>query len=341
MTTPPTQPLSATGSARASRLPAAFRSLRHRNYQLFFGGQIISLVGTWMQSVAESWLMYRLTGSSALLGLTGFSAQFPVFLLARLAASSRTGTTAGRIIITTQTCAMLLAGHARGADVERPVAGVAPVPHRVAPGHRSTRSTSRRGRRSWWTWSGVRDLINAIALNSSMFNGARIVGPAVAGVLVAIIGEGWCFLANSISYIAVIAGLLLMQVQRKALPPSGRRRARARRLPLRPQDAAHRVRILLMLGVVSLVGMPYAVLMPIFADRILHGGPSGLGMLMGALRDWCAVRRARAGIAHRPERARAVGGVRGRRLRDRAWCSSCSPVPSGSRPHCSSRRASA
>jgi MFS family permease len=131
---------------------------------------------------------------------------------------------------------------------------------------------------------GRDDLVNAIALNSSMFNGARIVGPAVAGALVASIGEGWCFLLNAISYVAVIAGLLLMRVERVRRPPAHEESALAhlvegfRHVARTPPIRA----LMLLLGVVSLSGMPYAVLMPIFADRILRGGPKALGLLMGA-----------------------------------------------------------
>ena len=131
---------------------------------------------------------------------------------------------------------------------------------------------------------GREDLMNAIALNSSMFNGARIVGPAVAGILVAAIGEGWCFFANAVSYIAVIAGLLMMRVAASgdlatAGIAAGEHR---RRLPLRRDTPRPFARMLLLLGLVSFVGMPYAVLMPVFADQILHGGARGLGILMGA-----------------------------------------------------------
>jgi MFS family permease len=279
MSTPPLPQSTALPSTRF-RLPAALRSLHHRNYRLFFGGQIISLVGTWMQSVAESWLMYRLTGSSALLGLTGFCAQIPVFVLATVGGLVADRYDRRRIIVTTQTCAMLLAG----------TLAVLTLTGRVQVWHLFTIATllgtvnafDIPARQAFVVdMVGREDLINAIALNSSMFNGARIVGPAVAGVLVAAIGEGWCFLANSISYIAVIAGLLMMHVERKAsVAPRGaasvlegfRYVRRTRPIML----------ILLMLGVVSLIGMPYAVLMPVFADRILHGGPRGLGMLMGA-----------------------------------------------------------
>lgn len=265
-----------------SRAIEAIRALRHRNYQLFFGGQLISLIGTWMQNVAQSWLVYRLTGSSLLLGLVGFAGQIPVFLLAPVGGAAADRWNRHRIVIGTQisamTLALLLAGitllgyvqvwHVLLLAALLGVVNAFDVPARQA---------------FVVDMVGKDDLPNAIALNSSMFNGARIVGPAVAGVLVAVIGEGWCFFANGVSYIAVIAGLLLMQLApRPAVPKPGSALAHMvegfqfvwRTRPIRA--------LLLQLGIVSLMGMPYAVLMPIFADRILHSGARGLGFLMGA-----------------------------------------------------------
>ncbi len=258
-----------------------FRALQYRNYRLFFLGQIISLVGTWMQAVAQSWLVYRLTGSSFLLGLVGFCSQFPVFLLAPVGGMLADRRSRHRIVITTQTLSMVLAlilgaltllehiqvweimllatllGLVNAFDIPARQAFVVEM---VNP----------------------QDFINAIALNSSMVNAARMIGPAVAGITVAAVGEGWCFLANGASYIAVIVGLLMMRITPRArnLEHSGVKsvvegfRYVARTGPIRA--------LLLLLGVVSLTGMPYVVLMPIFADRILHSGARGLGMLMAA-----------------------------------------------------------
>jgi len=273
-----------SNSSRASRgaLPATFRALKHRNFRLFFGGQLISVTGTWMQSVALSWLVYRLTGSSLLLGTVGFASQIPVFLVAPVGGAVADRYDRQRIVIGTQTASMLLAfllaWLTLGGRVEvwhilvlatlLGVANAFDIP----------------ARQSFLVeMVGKDDLMNAIALNSSMFNGARIVGPAVAGVLVAVIGEGWCFFANGVSYIAVIVGLAMMRVSRRGrTPPRGSPLAQivegfrfvGRTRPIRV--------ILLLLGLVSLVGMPYTVLMPIFADRILHGGARGLGILMSA-----------------------------------------------------------
>jgi MFS family permease len=262
--------------------PSLVRALRHRNYRLFFGGQLISLTGTWMQMVAQSWLVYRLTGSAVLLGFVGFSGQIPVFLLAPLGGSVADRLNRRRILVATQTIAMLLAfllaaltltgrvhlWHVFGLAALLGITNAFDIPTRQA---------------FVVDMVGKEDLVNAIALNSSMVNGARIVGPAVAGVLLDALGEGWCFFANGVSYLAVIAGLLLMRMTvqtRVPLPGSalasiveGFRYVRHTR-PIRA--------LLLLLGLVSLMGMPYAVLMPIFAGQILHGGARGLGLLLGA-----------------------------------------------------------
>ncbi len=258
------------------------RALSHKNFQLFFSGQLISLIGTWMQSVAQSWLVYRLTGSTVALGAVGFAGQIPVFLLAPLGGAVADRYSRRPIVVATQSAAMLLAfvlaaltlldvvqvWHVFTLAALLGVVNAFDIPTRQA---------------FVVDMVGKEDLMNAIALNSSMFNGARIVGPAIAGVLVATIGEGWCFFANGVSYIAVIVGLLWMDIVGHArVPLAGAARAEigegfrfvGRTSPVRA--------LLLLLGVVSLMGMPYAVLMPIFADRILHGGASGLGLLMGA-----------------------------------------------------------
>jgi MFS family permease len=273
----------ALGSERVGqrvRVPFVLRALRHRNYRLFFGGQLISLTGTWMQAVAQSWLVYRLTGSAVLLGLVGFSSQFPVFLLAPLGGAFADRHNRRRIVIATQTSAMLLAFILATLTLT----GLVHVWHLfiLAALLGAVNAFDIPSRQAFVVdMVGREDLINAIALNSSMINGARMVGPAVAGVLVATIGEGWCFLLNAVSYLAVITGLLLMR-----LAPQARAAHRGSALAgivegfryvrhTRPIRA-----LLLLLGLVSLVGMPYAVLMPIFADKILHGGPRALGLLM-------------------------------------------------------------
>jgi MFS family permease len=263
------------------RLPAAFRALRHRNYRLFFAGQLISLTGTWMQSVAQSWLVYRLTGSAALLGVVGFSAQIPVFLLAPLGGVVADRHHRHRVIIATQAASMALAF----------VLAALTLTGRIEVWHifviasllGVVNAFDIPARQAFVVeMVGRADLINAIALNSSMFNGARIVGPAVAGVLVAAIGEGWCFFANAASYVAVIASLLRMDVKAPVRPTGGSMGSRIAEGFAYARRTAPVRALLVLLGVVSFVGMPYAVLMPVFADRILHGGASGLGLLMGS-----------------------------------------------------------
>jgi MFS family permease len=266
---------------RGSRWQVAWRALRHRNFQLFFSGQLISLIGTWMQSVAQSWLVYRLTGSALLLGSVGFASQVPVFVFAPLGGIAADRFNRRQIVIATQTAAMLLAA----------ILAALTLFHKVQVWHVFVLASllgivnafDIPGRQSFLVdMVGKEDLMNAIALNSSMFNGARVIGPAIAGILVARIGEGWCFFANAVSYIAVIIGLLLMRVispVRAAMASPLEHMMEGFRFV--NQTAPIRA-LLLLLGLVSLVGMPYVVLMPIFADQILHGGARGLGILMGA-----------------------------------------------------------
>jgi MFS family permease len=272
-------------AATAKRLPVTLRALRHRNFQLFFGGQLISLVGTWMQSVAQLWLVYRLTGSSLLLGVVGFASQIPILILSPVAGTVADRYNRHRLVIATQTTSMILAF----------LLAFITLSHRLPKQEMVwaimvlasllgvVNALDIPARQSFLVeMVGREDLMNAIALNSSMFNGARIVGPAIAGVLVATIGEGWCFFANAVSFIAVIVGLLMMKITPREAERSasvithiaeGFRYA-ARTAPIRA--------ILLLVGLVSLVGIPYTVLMPIFADQILHGGARGYGILMGA-----------------------------------------------------------
>ena len=266
---------------RLSRWQVAWRALRHRNFQLFFSGQLISLIGTWMQSVAQSWLVYRMTGSALLLGSVGFASQVPVFLFAPLGGIAADRFDRRHIVIATQTASMLLAF----------ILAALTLFHKVQVWHVFVLASllgvvnafDIPGRQSFLVdMVGKEDLMNAIALNSSMFNGARVIGPAIAGILVAKIGEGWCFFANAVSYIAVIIGLLLMRViapMRAAMASPLEHMMEGFRFVNRTAPIRA---LLLLLGLVSLVGMPYVVLMPIFADQILHGGARGLGILMGA-----------------------------------------------------------
>lgn len=265
-----------------ARLPYALRALRHKNFRLFVTGQMVSLIGTWMQSVAQSWLVYRLTDSSFLLGLTGFLSHIPIFLLAPLAGTVADRHDRRRILIRTQAVSMLLAAllavltfsdlvrieHIFLLTLLGGVANAFDVPARQSFAIEMV---------------GRQDLMNAIALNSSMVNLARIAGPAIAGILVAQVGEAWCFAINAISYMAVLSGLWRMNIR-------GRARAEATTSALghisegfrfvantRPISA-----LLLLLGLISLVGLPYTILMPAFADRVLKQDAGGFGLLMGA-----------------------------------------------------------
>src|SRR5688500_15168359 len=207
----------ASPPARASRLPSALRALRHRNYRLFFGGQLVSLSGMWMQSVAQAWLIYRLTGSSLLLGLVSFSGQIPVFLLASFGGAFADRVERRPILVATQTAMMLLSL----ALATLTLTGRVAVWHIFVLAALSgvVNAFDIPARQSFVVdMVGKEDLVNASARNSSMFNGARLIGPAVAGLLITAVGEGWCFLANSVSYTAVIAGLLLMKVSLKPRP---------------------------------------------------------------------------------------------------------------------------
>jgi MFS family permease len=268
-------------TALVARFATTLRALRHRNFQLFFGGQLISLIGTWMQTTAQAWLVYNMTKSALLLGSVGFASQIPVFLMAPFGGITADRVNRQRLVIATQVSSMILAGILAWLTISGRVqvwhifvlAGLLGV----------VNAFDIPGRQAFLVdMVGKEDLMNAIALNSSMFNGARVIGPSVAGILVAKIGEGWCFAANSISYIAVIVGLLLMHVH---CAPRASKHSPIEDIVegFRWVNQTRIIRsLLLMIGLVSLVGMPYTVLMPVFADRILHGGARSLGILMGA-----------------------------------------------------------
>ena len=267
-------------ASSASKLALAVRALRHRNFQLFFAGQLISLVGTWMQTVAQSWLVYRMTNSALLLGTVGFASQIPVFIMAPVGGIVADRHNRQRVVISTQTASMILAGILSALTLS----GRVQVWHIMvlAAGLGVVNAFDIPARQAFLIdMVGREDLINAIALNSSMFNGARIIGPAVAGILVASIGEGWCFFANAVSYIAVIIGLMMMRIMKPAnLAKEGSPLQHIKEGFGFAKNTGPIRAILLLLGLVSFVGMPYAVLMPVFADKILHGGARGLGILM-------------------------------------------------------------
>lgn len=234
-----------------------------------------------MQSVAQSWLVYRLTGSVVLLGMVGFASQIPVFLLAPLGGTTADRRDRRKVLVATQTSAMLLAF----VLAILTLTGTIQILHLfiIAVGFGVANAFDIPTRQAFAVdMVGKEDLLNAIALNSSMFNGARIVGPAIAGLLVAAVGEGWCFFGNAVSYLAVITGLLMMKIAPVARPRTSSALAHIAE-GFRYVASTRPIRaILLLLGLVSLMGMPYAVLMPVFADQYLGGGSSTLGFLMGA-----------------------------------------------------------
>jgi MFS family permease len=262
----------------------AWRALRHRNFRLFFGGQSISLIGTWMTRIATAWLVYRLTGSALLLGAVSFAGQIPTFLFAPFAGVVVDRLNRRHVLVWTQALSMvqslLLAGLTFSGritihwilalSVMQGIINAFDMPGRQAF---MVQMVEERG-----------DLSNAIAINSSMVNVARLIGPSLAGMIIAVSGEGWCFLIDGISYMAVIASLIAMRIHVSAV-----RRVFASPLTELKEGWTYvsgflPIRtILTLFALVSLMGMPFVVLMPIFAVNVLHGGPHTLGFLMGAM----------------------------------------------------------
>ncbi len=259
------------------------RALRARNYRLFFEGQTVSLIGTWMTRVATSWLVYRLTNSAFLLGLTSFASQIPILFLAPFAGVWVDRWNRHRTLVVTQILSMLQSFALAALALTHTITVWEILALVLLQG--MINSFDMPARQSFLVQMIERrdDLGNAIALNSSMVNGARLIGPAVAGVLIAAVGEGYCFLIDGISYMAVIASLLAMRVA----PAAARAQRRGVGTDLKEgwryvRESAPIRSVLLFLTLVSLVGMPYTVLMPIFARVVLGGGPHTLGFLMSA-----------------------------------------------------------
>ncbi len=260
------------------------RALRHRNYRLFFGGQGISLIGTWMTRVATGWLVYRLTGSAFLLGLVSFSSQIPILLLGPFAGVWVDRLNRHRVLVVTQALSMVQSFALAGLALAHIITVHEVILLNLFQGAINSFDMPARQAFLIEMVEEREDLGNAIALNSSLVNAARLIGPSVAGLLIAAVGEGYCFLIDGFSYIAVIASLLAMNVTPRAIE-----RARASVLS-ELRDGWEYVRgfrpiwsILLLLAVISLVGMPYTTLMPIFAGKVLHGGAHTLGFMMGAV----------------------------------------------------------
>jgi len=266
-----------------SREHGLLRALRSRNYRLFVAGQGISLVGTWMQQVAMSWLVYRLTGSALLLGVVGFTSQIPTFLIAPFAGVLADRWDRRRLLMINQALAMLQAAFLATAVLTGFIQIWLIVLLSLLLGTITAFEIPIRQSFVVDLVEHREDLGNAIALNSSMVNGARLIGPSVAGMLVAVAGEGVCFIINGISYLAVIMALAAMRIAPRPPRPQQRRILHELREGFGYAFGFGPIRsILLLIAFVSLMGMPYVVLVPVFAREILHGGAHTFGFLMTA-----------------------------------------------------------
>jgi MFS family permease len=257
-----------------------FRAMQHRNFQLFIAGQLISLIGTWMQTTAQLWLVYEMTGSAALLGVFGFASQVPMLFLSSIGGYVGDRYDRQRSVIATQVASMVLAFVLAALKLTHLIRVWEVIVIAFLVGIVNAFDVPIR-QAFFVQMVGKEDLPNAIALNSSIFNGARVVGPAIAGFAIARIGEGWCFFLNGLSFAAVIVALLMMRIERGAPKPSDGSPLRSlvqgfqfamNDLPIRSA--------LLLLSVLSLFGLQYSVFLPIYANDILKGGARTLGLLM-------------------------------------------------------------
>jgi MFS family permease len=268
-------------SPKSSRVKNMFRALRHKNYRLFSAGQCISLVGTWMQYIAVSWLVYRLTNSAFMLGLVAFVGQLPTFVISPLAGVLGDRYDRRRMLIVTQVLAM----------VQASILALLVLTHQIQVWHIIALSTFLGVINSFdmtirqaFTVEMIEDredLGNAIALNSTLMNGARLVGPAIAGLLIVSMGEGICFLLNAVSYMAVIASLFAMRIPPSERAPVSRNIYHELREGFRYAANFSPIKwILLILSLISLLGVSYQVLLPVFARDIFKGGANTMGFFM-------------------------------------------------------------
>jgi len=261
-----------------------FRALRHRNYALFFSGQMTSMVGTWMTRIATSWLIYKLTGSALLLGVVGFAGQIPSFILAPFAGVLVDRWSRHRVLLWTQAMAMLQSAALAVLDLTGTIKVSHVIGLAVLQGVINAFDMPARQAFVVEMVTDRADLPNAIALNSTLVNGSRLLGPSIGGVIIAAVGEGWCFAIDAVSYVAVIGSLLAMS----GLPIFVKKVKNDAILDQLKEGFTYAIgflpirNILILLAIVSLVGFPYTVLMPIFANEVLHGGPNTLGLLMAA-----------------------------------------------------------
>src|SRR5580704_1099294 len=270
-------------SALVGSISHAWRALRHRNFQLFFVGQSISVIGNWMTRLATSWLVYRLTHSVLLLGIVSFAGQIITFALAPFAGVWVERVERRKMLVWTQAAAALQSLAMAALTLAHAITLGEIIALTAVQG--MINAFDMPGRQSFLVQmvEERNDLSNAIAINSSMANGARLIGPAIAGLVIAAFGEGWCFLIDGVSYFAVIACLLLMRIK----PLQLRRTASSMLEQMREGwDYVRLFRpirtILLLFALLSLMGWPYSVLLPVFAGQVLHGGAHTLGWLTGA-----------------------------------------------------------
>ncbi len=266
-----------------SGLRLILRALSHRNYRLFFGGQSVSLVGTWMQQIAMNWLVYRLTGSAFLLGVVGFASNIPVLIVAPFAGIMADRWNRHRMVIVLQVLALIQAAILAALVLTDSITVWEILLLGIALGIINAFDIPVRQSFIVDMIEKREDLGNAIALNSSIFNSARLIGPSAAGVLIATVGEGYCFLVNAISYIPVVLSLLAMRIKPQSRPVVSPRVMQDLKGGFKYAFGFPPIRsLLLLLTLISLVGMPYSILMPIFAKNILHGDSQTMGFLVGA-----------------------------------------------------------
>ncbi len=263
---------------------AVGRALRHRNYRLFFFGQGTSLVGTWITRVALSWLVYRLTRSEAMLGVVGFAGQLPTFLVAPIAGVLVDRWNRHRVLVVTQVLSLVQSAALAVLALTDHITVAMVLALAAFQGLINAFDTPARQAMVVELIDDRADLSNAIALNSTLVNGARLIGPSIAGLLIAAVGEGWCFAVDAVSYVAVLASLLAMRLTPRPRSPQRGRVLVELRDGLRYARAFAPIRaLLLLLAMVSLTGVPYMVLMPVFATEVLHGDAHLLGILTGAV----------------------------------------------------------
>ncbi|HZK79138.1 MAG TPA: MFS transporter, partial [Gemmatimonadaceae bacterium] len=263
--------------------PRITRALESRNYRLFFGGQTVSLIGTWITRVATSWLVYRLTGSVLLLGVVGFCGQIPTLLFAPFTGVLVDRMDRHRILVVTQVLSMIQSFALAGLVFSGQITVAWILVLQIAQGIINAFDTPARQAFVVEMVEDREHLSNAIALNSTMVNVSRILGPGIGGIVIAAVGEGWCFFADGVSYVAVIASLLAMSVVRKPKAPRETNVMEELGTGFRYVWGFAPVRsALTLLSIVSIMGMPYSVLMPAIAMKLLHGGPHTLGFLMTA-----------------------------------------------------------